>query len=709
MEVLARIAIVMCMLPASLAAESISDATESGKLPRREHGNAISHKDRTFWSFQPLTRVRVPGNQYGKFDGNSIDSFVLHRLIKNGLSPAPCVDRRTLIRRATYDLIGLPPRPSEIEAFLKDDRPGAFERVVERLLASPHYGERWGRHWLDLVRYADTAGDAADFPVPEAFRYRNYVIKAFNEDKPYDDFIREQIAGDVLPFENDEDRWEKTIATGYVAISRRIGVSPHNLRHITIEDTLDNLGKTFLGLTLGCARCHDHKFDPIPTEDYYALYGIFDSSVYPHAGAEHQPYREDFVYRIGKEKSDEILAPYRTALALWNRKERAQLAVYRSFQSRKVADLSLTRENTWEELLRVREQLRKVAETFPNLEIAYAIKEGEPHDVAVQKAGNPSRKARGAVVRRGFLRILGGTKLSDEAMGSGRRELADWISNSANPLTARVMVNRLWHHHFGKGIVTTVSDFGVRGTRPTHPALLDFLAAYFIDQGWSIKQMHRLIMLSRTYQLASLDNLVSSEKDPENRLLWRANRRRLDAEQIRDSILMFSGQLNLTPGQRHSFPHHLTYFYRQHEPFVGDFETQRRSVYMMQQRIQKNPYLDLFDGPDGNLHFGERKATATTLQALFSMNSEFVHEQSGAIAERLLEKGMKLRDCAHWAYRSIFGRPASDGELVRASDFFESALSKLSEAGIGKRAARQKALAGYIRSMLGSNEFMYVD
>ena len=212
----------------------------------------------------------------------------------------PLGTKRTVIRRATFDLIGLPPAPEEIEAFLADDSPGAWERLIDRLLDSPHYGERWGRNWLDLVRYADTAGNAADFPVPEAFKYRNYVIDAFNNDKPYDQFVREQIVGDLLPARDEAAWWEQKIATGYVAISRRIGVSPHNLKHITIEDTLNNIGKTFLGLTIGCARCHDHKFDPIPTADYYALYGIFNSSVYPHAGAEHQPCRKDFAYRVGQ-------------------------------------------------------------------------------------------------------------------------------------------------------------------------------------------------------------------------------------------------------------------------------------------------------------------------------------------------------------------------------------------------------------------------
>ena len=606
-------------------------------------------------------------------------------------------------------MTGLPPTTSELDAFLEDDSPRAFERVVYRLLSTRQYGERWGRHWLDLVRYADTAGDAGDYPVPEAYKYRNYVIDSFNRDQPYDEFVREQIAGDLLPFENDEERWEQTIATGYIAISRRIGVSPQNLKHITIENTLDNLGKTFLGLTLGCARCHGHKFDPIPTEDYYALYGIFASSVYPHAGAEHKPHRQDFVYQVGKSKANEMLRPYREELDVWNRKEREKFAEYQSFQQRKITDATRTREIVWQELIDLREQRRPIAERFPPLEIAYAIQDGDAHDAhdaRVHEAGDP--KEPGRLVRRGFLQILGGQQLQEGHQGSGRRELAEWLADAKNPLTARVAVNRIWHDHFGRGLVKTSSDFGFRGTPPTHPELLDFLASYLIEHGWSFKRMHRLIMLSQTYQLASADVPNNSAIDPENDLLWRANRRRLDAEQIRDSLLTFSGRLDLSPGGRHPFPHRLTYFYRQHEPFVAEFPTQKRSVYIMQQRIQKNPYLDLFDGPDGNRSLPTRNATTTTLQALFLMNSKFIHDQAKMIAERLLVEAKDIPSRVDRAYRTIFGRPADADETARAMEFLQAAGKQLAQAG-DKTQRRRLAWAAYLRSMISSNEFMFID
>ena len=644
----------------------------------------ITAEQRKHWAYQPLkgNPSRTPAGE------NFIDAHVRGRLKEQGLQSVDLADRRTLIRRVTFNLTGLPPTPMEVEAFLKDQKPDAWYRVVERLLASPRYGERWGRHWLDLVRYADTAGDAGDYPIPEAYKYRNYVIDAFNKDKPYNQFVREQIAGDQLPADNEEQRWEQTIATGYIAISRRIGVSPHKLRHITIEDTLNNLGKTFLGLTIGCARCHDHKFDPIPTADYYALYGIFDSSVYPHAGAEHSPHRHSFVYRMGKAKADEVLKPFRSKLEPWNKKERDQFNLYQSFQ-REVVTGSITRQSVWAGLEGIRARRAEVAKTFPNSDIAYAIVDGSASDVSIHKQGNP--RDLGPKVRRGFLQILGGQQLPENTKGSGRLELANWLTSSAEPLLARVIVNRIWHYHFGRGLVSTPSDFGVRGTAPTHPELLDMLAQYFIKSGWSMKTMHRLILDSETYRMAASEHAGNLAKDPDNHFLWRANRRRLDAEELRDSLLTFSAQLDITPGGRHPFPHRLTYFYRQHEPFQEKYVSNKRSIYQMQQRIQKNPYLDMFDGPDGGLHLGDRKASVTTLQALYFMNSKFIHEQAEAITERLPEEHK-----VEYLYELVFNRRAEEKELEFAESYF------------AKYNSRQRWV-GYVRSMLSSNEFLFVD
>ena len=656
----------------------------------------ISAEHRAHWAFQPVSNPPVPDLDESDPSANAIDRFLLARLAEADLSPVPLADKRTLVRRVTYDLTGLPPTPEEVEAFVEDPSENAYERLVERLLDSPRYGERWGRHWLDVVRYADTAGDSGDFPVPEAFKYRNYVIDSFQRDKPYDQFIREQIAGDLLEFETERENWEQTVATGYLAISRRIGVSPHRLRHITLEDAIDNLGKTFLGLSVQCARCHDHKFDPIPTADYYALYGILDSSVFPHPGAEHLPQRSNFVYRVGDQKARQIMADYEDGITFWNDLEREKFREYQSFQNKLITTPGRSREVVWEELQHLRAERAHFARTEPNLETAYAVREGEPKDSPIHQAGDP--RSPGPIVRRGFLQILGGAALPPGFEGSGRGLLADWIASADNPLTARVMANRVWHHHFGTGLVGTTSDFGVRGSPPSHPRLLDYLARYFMDSGWSVKSLHRLILHSRAYRLASSDSDENFSRDPQNTLLWRANRRRLDAEQIRDSILYFSGELDLSRGIRHPFRHRRTYYYRQHEPFSEFFPTNKRSVYIMQPRIQKHPYLDLFDGPDGNIPVSERKSTTTTLQALYLMNSAFVHEQSQAMAERWSADTQGREDFLDRASLTVFGRPRQPGEAAQAETYFASAAG-----------AEEQKRAGFLRAMLSSNAFLFVD
>jgi cytochrome c553 len=636
---------------------------------------------------------------------NPIDQFIFAELEATGLAAVRTADRRTLIRRATFDLTGLPPTPEEIEAFVADDSAAAYPRLIERLLDRTAYGERWGRHWLDLARYADTAGDASDYPVPEAYLYRNYVIDAFNQDLPYNAFIREQIAGDLLSYADDDERWRQVIATGYLAIARRIGVSPHAEKHVMLEDVIDNLGKTFLGLSLGCARCHDHKFDPVSTNDYYALYGIFDSSVFPHAGAEHKQRRADFVYRLGKKQLDAVLGPYQKELDHWQEKIDAARE-----RKKKIRDQPGTEAEQQELISQAKIYWRehnKIAKTFPKIEIAYAISEGNPHDVAVQKQGDPGLK--GDVIRRGFLQLLGGGQLPEGHPQSGRRELAEWIADPENPLTARVMVNRIWHYHFGRGLVPSTSDFGLRGESPSHPPLLDYLARYFIEHGWSVKAMHRLIMLSTTYRLSSDEMAEGLAADPENRLLWRAARRRLSAEQVRDAVLAFSGQLDRSPGVQHPFPHYLTFNYRQHEPFKEEYRTQKRSVYMLQQRIQKIPFVDLFDGPDGNLPFAERKVTSTALQSLYLMNSPFIHAQSEAIAERLLAAAGADPVRVAWAYATIFGRPPAEAEVAEAEKFMEKAQQQLTAADTSEAGQSQLAWAAYLRSMLASNAFLYVD
>ena len=595
----------------------------------------ITPAQRHFWAFQPVKDSAPPAVKDSSWPLTPIDRFILSKLESKGLQPAGVADRRTLIRRATFDLIGLPPTPEEIEAFLADQSSAAWEKVIDRLLASPHYGERWGRHWLDVVHYADTAGETADFPVPEAYRYRNYVIDAFNADKPYDEFVREQVAGDLLAAEGPpEKRAERTIATGFIAVARRFGFDPQNYHHLTIEDTIDTLGKTVLGLTVSCARCHDHKFDPISRGDYYALYGIFDSTRYPFPGSEEKNRPRDLV-PLG-----------------------------------------------------------------PN-ERAYALADGKGKDARIHLRGDP--KQPGPEVPRHFLEILGGAELPPDTKGSGRLELARWLTDPQNPLTARVMVNRVWQHHFGRGLVRTPNNFGRQGQPPTHPELLDYLAARFVAEGWSIKALHRHIMFSRVYQLASTMDEKNAALDPGNDCQWHFERHRLDAESIRDALLATGGSLDRSRGGPHPFPPEKSWGFTQHNPFQAVYPTSRRSVYLMTQRIRRHPFLALFDGPDPNSSTAQRGVTTVPTQALFFLNNPFVHEQADRFAQRLLaEPGDDSRRIER-AYRLALGRPPTDGERREAVEYLREAAPTP-----GAERTRQ-AWAGLARVLFASNEFIYVD
>src|SRR5581483_10264113 len=429
-----------------------------------------------FWSYQPIKDPSPPQVRNQAWVKSPVDNFILAKLEEKNLKPVADADKRTLIRRATFDLTGLPPTPEEVEAFLSDQSPAAFEKVVDRLLASPAYGEKWGRHWLDVVRYADTAGCNSDFPVPSAYRYRNYVINSFNQDKPYDQFVREQLAGDLLPGKTEAEKYEKVIATGYIAMSRRFG-SRKDDHHLTIDDTIDNLGKAFLGLSISCARCHDHKFDPIPNRDYYALYGILSSTKYPFAGVEIYPHPYDFV-PLAEGKKAEAFNRWQSELRdLDDKKEEllvksgqiggkvkkdgteAKPALVGDVSPDKVTapqpppteaeikTLEAQLEATKKEREIVIGQIAEKSLRPPQVEKAYAVSEGKAADAQVLRKGDPKNK--GEVVPRGFLTILGGEKVPADYKGSGRDLLANWIADPKNPLTARVMVNRIWQYHFG--------------------------------------------------------------------------------------------------------------------------------------------------------------------------------------------------------------------------------------------------------------------
>ncbi len=676
---------------------------------------------KNWWSFQPVRQPEFPRVRNDRWPNNAVDLFILNRLETERMKPAPPADPRVLVRRITFDLIGLPPTPKEIDSFLQDYKTqsqAAVEKLVDRLLASPHYGERWGRHWLDVVRYADTAGCNSDFPIPEAYRYRNYVIDSFNADKPYDEFLREQIAGDLLPAKNDKQRFQQIIATGYLALSRRFSSLGEEF-HLTLDDTIDNVGKAILGLSLSCARCHDHKFDPIPQEDYYALYGIFESTRYAFPGTEIYRHREDHVPLVSKRRLKEL------RLYL-QRMEKLDFEIFR-VRSR-VTKLDTGKEKNaangrWRKLQRQRDDLVK---KLPKFDMAYAVRDWPANptrkrneeDLNAGKAGETgnarlhikgNRENLGKEIPRGFLTILGGQKVPATEKGSGRLDLAKWLTDPKNPLTARVMVNRVWQHHFGKGLVRTPDDFGSRGTKPTHPELLDYLTSYFVNNGWSIKKMHRLIVLSRTYQMSCIENSELSSKDPDNRYLWTFNRRRISAEEMRDAILAVSGNLDRTRGGPHPFPAEWKWRYSQHRPFVANYPSRRRSIYLMQQRIRLHPYLGIFDGADTNVATGKRKVSTSPLQALFVLNSEFMHEQSRVFADRMMRTESSQKKRIDLAFRLTMGRHATAAEINEAKDYLQAVGSALKRSGVSLDRRTREAWASYLRVLLSSNEFVFVD
>lgn len=1137
-----------------LSAAEIADLTQWVHLgaPYPETPPAKKAAAKRPWSLAPVRPAAPPPVRDAAWPTSPIDPFILAKLEAGGLHPAPPADKPTLIRRATFDLTGLPPTPEEVAAFVGDTSPAAFAAVVDRLLASPRHGEHWGRHWLDVVRYADTAGDTADYPLPEAWRYRNYVIDSFNTDKPYDQFIREQIAGDIMAQQGPPERYaEQVTATGFLALSRRFGFDSENYHHLTIQDTIDTLGQSVLGLTLGCARCHDHKFDPVTVQDYYGLFGIFESTKYAFPGSEQKqrqrsavplvpweasrgawekmqagfaalglapaavlrslddmdgdfemqkpasggsngvlvppwfyrgkvavtgaqspfrhlypfgnvaaslpggaepyavwqtfhPARRSGIVQVNVEfrAARDPAAPGRHRLTLGAQGQPPALEAFISaaalsfseggeareiplpqpgewhclqlvldlgartfagsvgtpgqvtrFAPRPMGDqaggaidsvaldstgsgdaprppldidnlavpsaplpaVSLTSAGpgpdapslealraAWQELAgldgdlegqvngsapsanwhpgpqsaaqistaaqspfqniypsgtlgihlpatadgayngygnrlpqaygaegapilhvsfdfrcgadptalgtwrfhlghtaatpavqlecrgadlfcgrgdapvraaplqagqwhQVQLALDLKAKTFtgtvttperqtalagklasgwdgiidylfldsgghlrgakPEIDadnfqistepfaplaapaiqwagdsrsalhrarraalrqqidqrqalaeqarkdldaqlavgpvaMAYGVSEGTPHSARIQLRGEPDKP--GSESPRSFIRALGQADLPATAVGSGRRELADWITRSDNPLTARVMVNRLWQYHFGRGLVATGNDFGTRSEPPAHPELLDFLAAQLVQSGWSLKAMHRLILLSATWQQASHP---AAAGDPRVEALWGSfPRRRLGAEEIRDSILAVSGTLDLAPGREHPFPPATSWGFTQHGPFAAVYDHDKRSVYLMVQRIKRHPFLSLFDGADPNASTAARRITTVPTQALYFLNDPFVHAKARQFAQRLAAFSSAEPQQIELATQLAFGRAPTPEELAEAAAFLAAYRAELGASG-----ESSEALAAYGRTLFGSNEFLHCD
>lgn len=702
-------------------------SNESGPPP-------VNEETKKFWSFQPVKKPAAPEVAGKSWLRNPIDAFILKELEEAGLHPASPASKAALIRRAYYDLTGLPPSPEAVQDFLVDETPEAFERVVDQLLESPHYGERWARHWLDLVRYAESNSYERDGTKPHVWRYRDYVIHSLNEDKPYDQFVMEQLAGDEL----DEVTADSIIATGYyrLGIWQDEPVDPEQELFEDLDDHVRTTAEVFLGLTVGCARCHDHKLDPIPQRDYYRMVAFFRNIIrYGVRGhdtvlrasvrsidSEEQTRRHHDA--VEKHKSD--TKENRQALNRLDNKIKKDLKGVENdewkSEGRRI-DLAKTRIGgllTQEEFDRYvaltnrRDELRRFRP--PGLGEALCVKEYGRDAPPTHVLARGNAHAPGEAVQPGFLSVLSPPEpkvvpLNEGIASSGRRlALAKWITSKDNPMTSRVMVNRLWHYHFGRGIVRSTSDFGFQGSPPTHPQLLDWLAADFVASGWKLKRLHKLIMLSNTYQMSAEASADALAKDPLNDLFWRFDMRRLSAEEVRDSILAVNGSLN------HGKMFGPSIFVKiapeilagQSRPGAdwgnsSPEDRARRSIYIHVKRSLVVPMIANFDGADTDASCPVRFVTTQPTQALGMMNSEFVNEQAAIFAKSLREQaGDDVRIAVAIGLARTLQRTPTDQETLRGLELITKLQDKY-------ELSPQDALKQFCVTLLNLNEFMYLD
>jgi hypothetical protein len=694
-------------------------------------GGVVDDKARDYWAYKPVRRPAVPEVKNTDWVRNPVDAFVLAKLEARGLTPAPPADRVALLRRAHYDLTGLPPTPEDVDAFLKDESPDAYEKVVDRLLAGPHYGEKWGRHWLDLVRYAETNGYERDGPKPFAWRFRDYVIRSFNDDKPYDRFVKEQLAGDEI----DRDDPDAVIATGYY----RLGLwddepaDPLQARYDELDDWVATTGQVFLGLTMNCARCHDHKIDPIPQKDYYRLLAFFQDV---------QRYSDTRDVRSSFNLTDisppEKRERYEKELKEREARQAELTAAMTKLEDEAIQKMSAEDQRATEGPDRPKVLARKLKQFLsPEEAAAYADLKKEldalqkkpappvepalsvhnclarPPETHVMTRGNAHAPA--DKVEPGFPEVLGFPAPAipgpeKGAKSSGRRTvLADWVASKDNPLTARVLANRLWQHHFGRGIVASSNDFGKFGVPPTHPELLDWLASEFVEGGWKLKRMHKLIMLSNAYQMSAKADAEALRKDPGNTALWRFNRRRLTAEEVRDSELAVSGRLNLKMGGPSVYPPMpKEVLAGQSRPGEGwgrspPEEAARRSVYVHVKRSLLVPILATHDEADTDSSCPVRYTTTVPTQALGLLNGQFTNEQAAAFADRLRREAPDdLAAQVRRGVRLTAGRTPGDDEVQKDVGFVRELQTK------GKLSGRD-ALKDYCLMLLNTNEFVYID
>ena len=693
---------------------------------------------KNFWSFQPVKPVAVPQPKDTKWSASDIDRFVLKKLEEHQLKPVTDADPHSFIRRLYFDLIGLPPTPEQVAAFVKDyqsatgNRQSAIAKTVDQLLASPHFGERWGRHWLDVARFAESTGKERNFAYPEAWRYRDYVIASFNADKPYDRFIREQVAGDLLPAKDAAQRNELLIATGFLALGPK-GLNEKNREQFimdNVDEQIDVTTRAALGVTVSCARCHDHKFDPFTQRDYYAMAGIFKSTQ-THFGvggggngknrqpSTHVPLVKTYSpapaasVTAGSATSDKAsptkLTPEMEAklqkfaenrnpklvAKLKAMSDAEKLAAYERLVAEVPKAAKAKKNNKYPE---TPDAPKAIGE--PNGQWAMAVLDGKPADCPIYIRGELEEK--GPVIPRGFVTVLGATEPAKITPGqSGRLELANWLTSPENPLTARVMANRVWQHLFGDGIVSTPDNFGATGERPTHPELLDFLAARFVANGWSVKQLIREIVLTRTYQLSNASDAKNFAADPDNNYLWRANQRRLDAESIRDSILAASGRLDLQPPAGSPLSSMTDMDLGKGARASLKADSRHRSVYLPIVRDMLPEALDLFDFAEPSLVVAAREVTTVPSQALYMLNSPFIQENAVAFAKRFQGTSADPKERITAAYLLAFSRPPTTAEIARAESYLKTQATQ-------RGGSPESALTTFCQALFASAEFRYV-
>jgi hypothetical protein len=697
---------------------------------RQHYTNTIDlEKGRAHWAYQAPSPPALPGPKNTEWSRNPIDSFLALAHEARGLTPAADADPRTLLRRLSFDLTGLPPDPAQVEAFVSaytENPDSAIATAVSGYLTSERFGERWGRHWLDVARYAESSGKEVNATFPEAWRYRDYVIDSFNADKPLDRFITEQLAGDLLSYDNEKERANNLVATGFLAIGTKNlnEQSSRQFRFDLVDEQIDTTTQALLGTTVSCARCHDHKFDPIPMSDYYAMAGIFLSTetLYGTPNGLQSRRATDLVALPFAEKSLAGI-PLSDLLDLEFRRvtleEQVETLLGEQSEQRRTNPNGEGVQNAVLRLLATRNQLGVVEgqlltydDSGHRRDLAMGVRDrSEPFDSQILIRGEEDNPTE-ARAPRGFLQVV---KTGDEqaipSHQSGRLELAGWITSPRNPLTARVYANRVWLWLFGEGLVSSVDNFGTTGEAPSHPELLDYLALRLVELDWSVKDLIREIVSSRAYRMSSDYDSDKFEKDPENRLLWRANQRRLDAESLRDATLAVSGRIVLERPLGSTVAEAGVGFIGRTIPETSfEKESNHRSVYLPIVRGIVPESLALFDFADPSLTAGKREITTVPSQALYLMNSDFVIGAAEAMAKTLVsDAGLRGAALAREAFYRAYSRPPTEAESIATQHYVERFLSAAAAENLGPEEARLLALTTFCQSLLASAEFRYLN